>query len=223
VNRGLGGKVPTDQIVSAYLQGKISRRTFVRRLTAAGVGLSAAIAYSQLLTPEWAQGAVYPDYYDHYCEHYDHYCPENPPQQGGEQQGGGQQGQAPSSQQQPPQTTALDTTAPSIRMRLSGLSLATILATGRFIVRFTSSEPAQVTVVAQLSRGGASRAVTVARGTARFRRAGTKKIAVKLTRRGRRILRRRRAVTLTLTARAVDVAGNQARHRRRIRLFRRRR
>jgi hypothetical protein len=161
---------------------------------------------------------VYPDYYDHYCEHYDHYCPEKPPQQGG-----AQQGQTPTSQQQPPQTTALDTTAPSIRMRLSGLSLATILATGRFIVRFTSSEPALVTVVATLRVGGASRVVTIARGSARFRRAGTKKIAVKLTRRGRRILRARRVATLTLTAQAVDGAGNRARRRRRIKLFRRRR
>jgi hypothetical protein len=210
--------VPTDQIVSAYLQGEISRRTFVRRLTAAGVGLSAAIAYSQLLTPEWARGAVYPDYYDFYCEHYDLYCPEERPPQGG-----GQQGQMPISQQPPPHTTALDTQAPTIRMRLSGLNLAAILATGRFIVRFTSSEATVVTIFATLQLGGTSRVVTVARGSARFRRAGTKKIAVKLTRRGRRILRRRRAATLTLTARAVDVVGNQARHRRRIRLFRRRR
>jgi hypothetical protein len=205
----------TEQIVSAYLEGQISRRTFVRRLTAAGVGLSAAVAYSQLLTPEWAEGSVGPDYYDHYCEHYDHYCENRPPQQQPQQQ---QQQQQPQPQ---PQPTVLDTTAPTIRMRLSSLRLAVLLATGRFIVRFTSSEPAVVRIAATLPSGAS--AVTVARGTARFARAGTRKIAVKLTPRGRRVLRRRRSATLTVTARAVDLAGNVSRHRRRVSLRRRRR
>jgi hypothetical protein len=200
----------TDHIVSAYLEGQISRRTFVRRLTAAGVGLSAAIAYSQLLTPEWAEGAAPPpDYYDFYCEHYDLYCesPQPQPQQ---------------SQPQPqPQPTVLDTTAPTIRMRLSSLRLAALLATGRFIVRFTSSEPAVVRIVATLPSGPS--ALTVARGSARFGRAGTRKIVVKLTPRGRRALRRRRRATLTVTARAVDLAGNVSRRRRRVSLRRRRR
>jgi hypothetical protein len=205
--------VTTEQTVSAYLEGQISRRTFVRRLTAAGVGLSAAIAYSQLLTPEWAEGAVDPDHYEFYCEHYDFYCENPPPQQQPQQQ----QPQ----QTTPPQTTVLDTAAPSIRMRLSSLRLAALLATGRFIVRFTSSEPAVVRIVATLPSGAS--AVTVARGVGRFRRAGSRKIAVKLTPRGRRVLRRRRAATLTVTARAVDVAGNVSRRRRRVRLVRRRR
>lgn len=203
--------MPTDQIVSAYLQGEISRRTFVRRLTAAGVGLSAAVAYSQLLTPEWAQGAVAPDHYDFYCDHYGHYCEEKAPDQGNQTQ---------TPPQQPPQTV-LDTTAPSVRMRLSRIRLAALLATGRFIVRFTSSEPAVVTVVATVP--GPSRSLVVARGRTRFRRAGTKKFAVKLTPRGRRILRRRRVATLTLTARAVDGAGNRTSRRRRVKLLRRRR
>jgi hypothetical protein len=196
--------VPTDQIVSAYLQGEISRRTFVRRLTAAGVGLSAAVAYSQLLSPEWAHGAVDPDYYGHYGE-------EKPPDQGNQTQ---------NPPQQPPQTV-LDTQAPSVRMRLSRLRLAALLATGRFIVRFTSSESAVVTVVATVP--GPARSLVVARGRTRFRRAGTKKFAVKLTPRGRRILRRRRVATLTLTARAVDGAGNRTSRRRRVKLLRRRR
>jgi hypothetical protein len=195
----------TDQIVTAYLEGQISRRTFVRRLTAAGVGLSAAIAYSQLLTPEWAEGAVAPD-----CDHYDFYCEKPPPQQ------------QPQPQTQPqPQQTVLDTSAPSVRMRLSSLRLAALLATGRFIVRFTSDEPAVVRIVATLPSGPSAQ--TVARGTARFTRAGTRKIVVKLTPRGRRVLRRRRSATLTVTARAVDGAGNVARHRRRLTLRRRRR
>jgi hypothetical protein len=38
-----------EELVEAYLDGKISRRIFIRRLVAAGVSLGAAAAYSDLL------------------------------------------------------------------------------------------------------------------------------------------------------------------------------
>lgn len=40
-----------EQLVEAYLEGRIGRRTFIRRLVAAGVSLSAAVAYTHLLQP----------------------------------------------------------------------------------------------------------------------------------------------------------------------------
>jgi hypothetical protein len=44
--------VSEDQLVGAYVRGDISRRIFIRRLLAVGVGASAAVAYGKLLTPE---------------------------------------------------------------------------------------------------------------------------------------------------------------------------
>jgi hypothetical protein len=40
-----------EQIVTAYLEGRISRRTLVRRLAAAGVSVGAAVAYARSLGP----------------------------------------------------------------------------------------------------------------------------------------------------------------------------
>ena len=58
-------------LVDAYVGGRISRRTLVRRLVAGGVSLGAAISYAHLLTPERASARpqtsnshhYYPDYY----------------------------------------------------------------------------------------------------------------------------------------------------------------
>lgn len=43
--------MPDEQLVHAYLRGDVSRRTFVRRLVAAGLSLSAAVAYTHALRP----------------------------------------------------------------------------------------------------------------------------------------------------------------------------
>jgi hypothetical protein len=40
-----------EQLVEAYVDGSISRRTFVRRLVAAGVTAGAAVSYAHLLSP----------------------------------------------------------------------------------------------------------------------------------------------------------------------------
>jgi hypothetical protein len=51
------------EIVSAYLEGRISRRTLIRRLVAAGVSLGAAASYAQVLRPERAFARVDSDHY----------------------------------------------------------------------------------------------------------------------------------------------------------------
>jgi hypothetical protein len=47
-----------QELVSAFLDGQISRRTMIRRLIAGGVSAGAAISYAQLLAPERAAAAT---------------------------------------------------------------------------------------------------------------------------------------------------------------------
>ncbi|HVM11633.1 MAG TPA: hypothetical protein VM638_04035 [Actinomycetota bacterium] len=54
-----------DELVEAYVQGRVTRRVFIRRLVAGGVSLSAAVVYSQLLgsqAPAAQHEGVYPVY-----------------------------------------------------------------------------------------------------------------------------------------------------------------
>jgi hypothetical protein len=44
-----------EEIVTAYLDGGMSRRMFVRRLVAAGVSVGAAVSYAHLLDPQRAE------------------------------------------------------------------------------------------------------------------------------------------------------------------------
>jgi hypothetical protein len=61
--------VSEEQLVNAYVRGEISRRIFIRRLMAGGIGLGAALAYARLLTPESARAASRPaDHYEHKAE-----------------------------------------------------------------------------------------------------------------------------------------------------------
>jgi hypothetical protein len=57
--------VHTEEIVERYVGGRMGRRQFIRRMVAAGVGVSAAISYAELLRPARA-------YADHggLIEHY---------------------------------------------------------------------------------------------------------------------------------------------------------
>jgi hypothetical protein len=202
----------SSEIVESFLRGEISRRTLVRRLAAAGVSMSAAVAYSELLRPEWAfaHEECTPAYYDVYGWHYDHYChyeqhpppKQNPPP-----------GNTPPGDNNPPPPA--DTAAPGTSMKVSKLSLVTLLLTGRLVVAFTMNEPGSVAFTVTMALGGASdadadasRRLLVARGSAKFAKAGRKTVRLKLTRKARRVLKTRRRATLRLRARAVDGAGN---------------
>ena len=100
-------------------------------------------------------------------------------------------------------------------MKISKLSLVTLLVTGRLVVDFKMSEPGSVSLTVTLAQAhgsdaeaGASKELLVARGSAKFVKAGRKKIRLKLTRRARRVLKKRRRATLKIRSRAVDRAGN---------------
>jgi hypothetical protein len=41
-----------QELLDAYLDGQISRRTLIRRLAATGIGLGAAVSYAHLLAPK---------------------------------------------------------------------------------------------------------------------------------------------------------------------------
>jgi hypothetical protein len=207
--------VSSSEVVESYLRGEISRRTLVRRLAAAGVSLSAAAAYSELLRPEWALAShqctdEFYDLYGFYGDCGDHYGGTAPPSKQ-EPTGGTDNPPGGDTQPDPPPQ---DTTPPGTRMKVSKLSLAALLVTNRLVVRFTSNEASSVTFTATISvpsRSGAAEAarrIVVARGSARFRSAGTKRVRLKLTRRGRKALLKRRRATLRITSRAVDAAGN---------------
>jgi hypothetical protein len=51
------------EVVNAYLDGRISRRTLIRRLVAAGVSIGAAVSYAQVLKPERAFARADQDHY----------------------------------------------------------------------------------------------------------------------------------------------------------------
>lgn len=53
-----------EELVQAYLQGNVSRRTFIRRLVAMGITLSAAVAYTHALRPALARADHIPDHYE---------------------------------------------------------------------------------------------------------------------------------------------------------------
>jgi hypothetical protein len=60
-----------EELVGAYLNGEISRRTFVRRLVAAGVSLTAALTYAEM-DPALAHAKPGNTHYKH-AKHYKHY------------------------------------------------------------------------------------------------------------------------------------------------------
>lgn len=56
-----------QELVDSYLNGRISRRVFIRRLVGAGVSLAAAVTYAQTLSPAYVMKRakmVHHFYYD---------------------------------------------------------------------------------------------------------------------------------------------------------------
>ena len=47
-----------EDLVKAYVEGRVSRRVFVRRLVAGGLSVSAAIIYGEVLRPGHAAAAT---------------------------------------------------------------------------------------------------------------------------------------------------------------------
>ncbi len=58
-----GTSVTEQELVQAYLEGQVSRRTFIRRLVATGISLAAAITYAHQLWGEAARAGSPGDFY----------------------------------------------------------------------------------------------------------------------------------------------------------------
>jgi plastocyanin len=103
-----------------------------------------------------------------------------------------------------PGTRPPDRTAPRVSVKLGRTNARRARRSRRLPVVVTVNEAARVALRAR------ARGVTVARGGLRLPAAGKRRPSLTLTAAGRRLLGRVRRVALTITARAVDRAGNAA-------------
>ena len=100
-----------------------------------------------------------------------------------------------------------DTTAPRASVRLRSARVSSVRRARRLLVRVTVNEAARVSLRAT------ARGATIARGALSLSGPGSRNRALSLTAAGRRATRSGRRMTVTVTARAVDRAGNSRRTR----------
>jgi hypothetical protein len=113
-----------------------------------------------------------------------------------------------------------DTTAPIVKLFLTRQRLRRALRRGYF-ARFSTNETGSAGLqLFASSRVFASRRIRVARGTLPVAHTGRNRIVAKFTRKARRRLVKRRAVTLRLVLTVKDAAGNRTKKAARIRLRR---
>jgi subtilisin family serine protease len=109
------------------------------------------------------------------------------------------------------ETTASDATAPRIRVAFSRTRKAHTARARYAVIRVRLNEPAAVLLRVMSGRQTAAagrNAVLLAEAKVMRVGRGTRSIKARLTKLGRRVLRRRRAVTATVLAVARDAAGN---------------
>lgn len=95
---------------------------------------------------------------------------------------------------------AADTVAPTVALRLTSSRVK------RLVARVTVDEASTVAVKATARSGG--RRVTVGRGQATLSAAGSRSVRLSVTTVGRRALRSRKSLAITVRATAKDAAGN---------------
>jgi hypothetical protein len=125
--------------------------------------------------------------------------------------------------------TTPDVVTPDASASGLGQSVADVLRTGKIRVRVQSNEATDFALLAYSAAGGAAAAkrrkkkpFKVAKGRASLPGPGRKRATLKLSARGRRLLRKRRhkGVSLSLVVTARDRAGNRKVRRKRLRLHR---
>jgi plastocyanin len=95
-----------------------------------------------------------------------------------------------------------DKKAPSAKLRLLDTKLAAVRKRGALRVEVTVDEPATVAFTAKAG------ATALAYGSAQVSAAGKTTVSAKLTTAGRKLVARSKSLTVTLSARAADAAGN---------------
>jgi plastocyanin len=109
-------------------------------------------------------------------------------------------------QQRPGGTPAADTTAPTISVRLATAHQSSIRKSRKLTVSVSTSEAATISLKATAVVHG--KTTTVARGKVKLPAEGSARRALSLTSAGRSAFKGKRALTVKVTARAVDAAGN---------------
>ena len=97
-----------------------------------------------------------------------------------------------------------DVTRPKLTLKVLTKRVRQLLRSHRLELRLRASEAARVKVA-----GKRSRKRTIARGSVRFRKAGTMRVSLKVSGRTRRALRHKRKLRIVVTAVGRDTAGNK--------------
>jgi plastocyanin len=101
---------------------------------------------------------------------------------------------------------AADTTAPTVRVRLATAHQSSIRRSRKVTVSVSASEAVTISFKATARVHG--KTTTIARGKAKLPAEGSTRRSLSLTSAGRKALNGKRAITVKVTARAVDAAGN---------------
>ena len=177
-----------EDLIDAYVSGEISRRTFIRRLAAAGVSLAAAGAYAQLLGTDDAQAARAPR--DGFYEPV---------------HGGFYDSANPAAKSDPPQGRPADGLKPAAgnpagTLSVEDFTLADAFRARRLYVDVTGDRPVAITLSAATSAKGRRRGARLASTRASLPAAGGKNIALRLSRTAALRLRAARGRSIVFTA-----------------------
>jgi plastocyanin len=103
-------------------------------------------------------------------------------------------------------SVAGDKTKPTVKVKLKSTRSSSVRRVGRLVAEVKVNEAAKVALTAKARSG--RRTVTIANGAVELTTAGTRLPELKLTRAGRKLLGKKRRVVVTVTAKAIDTAGN---------------
>lgn len=149
-----------DELVNAYVEGGISRRTLIRRLIAAGVSAGAAVSYAHLLSPGRAEAQT---------------------------------------------ITNADFYRPEPGVNIISKDLDAVVGKGKLKLFVHVEEAATILLVAKVAVKGKLK--TVARGQVTFTGIGVQEVALKLTKKGRKLLAGLEKAKVTVSATATDGQG----------------
>jgi plastocyanin len=114
--------------------------------------------------------------------------------------GSGSGSPPPQSQSSPP----ADTVAPTTSVKVLDTKRSAVRKRRSLQLAVTTNEPATLAITAR------SGTTTVATGSARVNKAGTRKLTVKLTKAGLKLVKRSRNVRISVAVEAKDAAGNSS-------------
>ena len=103
-------------------------------------------------------------------------------------------------------SSAADKTKPKLRLKLKSTRASRVRRFNEIVAEVTVNEAAKVALYANARVG--RRTKRIASGASELTAAGTRRPELKLTRAGKRALRKRRRLAVTISARAIDSAGN---------------